>query len=1303
MRGGERKSRRRRLAKLSRIIGLLAAAFLALGAGPAVALYVHPEANEALPFGKGGTNTTDFPPLVNIAFGQASDHLYVFANDPFGGSENGVYGFDASALGTHTPLGGNFPLKLGSASSSGADLATDNSGQPTAGNLYFLDDGVLRGFDSSGTALGGIFPFSPGFQPSTVAVDPDGHIWLSEGTGLRADTLKEYSATTGVLLKTIELPFLQTGNADAENGYPGNFAFDSDSNIYLLDAVAHTGFKLTAASGYTSHTPFGPAGALDVAVDRLTDAIYIVRKDEVTAWDPAGNLRERFATGSSQLISVAVDDSNHAVYLNDKQTNQVRVFPAALAPTPTTGAVSDVTASTASVEGHVDLAGGPDVQSCRFEYATAAAHAVAGFVPAVTGSVPCAQATPYSSATDVSADLSGLQPGTAYRFRLVAGNADASGGSAPGAFQTPGPPLVQSLSVSDVTADSARVGVRIDPQGADTSYRVEYGTTGNFGSAAPVPEGTVAAGFGLQNISVELSGLQSTAYFFRVVATNAEGTTVSETSTFGFYPTDCPNASVRQQTGAAYVPDCRAYELVSPEYAAGTILYSGGPQDPYAHDRYAFTGNFGTIPGAGEPINTTGDLYVATRGSTGWSTKYVGPPPTYTGCAGGPPVQAGAGWATTVQNLVVADPGLHRFVQWPLGSSISCVWTTIGIGLRAKTDQTSSNSSNAPFLRDENGAIERWPTAVAEVPGAQAEFNCGQNPDQVEAAGADCTTHIGVSKDLSHFVFSTQADLFGMAGAQTAAPGSAYDNDTENNTLSLISLDANGDPIAQESPANGGPTERIQFPHVSTDGSHILMGTKVNEECRQTEYPDRQHEICPMVSNPTHLYMRVNDAVTYDIAGQPVTYIDSTPDGTKVYFTSPDPLTAEDTDSSVDLYMWEENGGSPSLVLVSQGSGGGNADDCGAGWIANCDAATYNDASITNASGNQGGLSPTWNWETADFLESAPRGLTDNAVASESGDIYFYSPEVLDAGKGIPGATNLYLYRNGAVRHVATLDRTPYCIEERGLQTDMRPTACSDGPVARLQVTPDGHYAAFVTASQITSYDNAGHGEMYRYDAVADRLVCVSCRTDGTPPNYDVLGSQAGRFVTDDGRVFFDTAEPLVPTDTNLGLDRFGGELGHDVYEFVGGRPQLITPGTGTGGGGTNFVAESRPGLYGVSADGTDVYFATVEPLVANDRNGNQLRIYDARTNGGFPQRQPLLPCQAADECHGPTSAAPGAIGNGTGAALGAGGNHRAAKQKKKHHRRKRGRSHAHKAKGDKGKRAGRHGRVRRGAKRSHL
>ena len=71
-----------------------------------------------------------------------------------------------------------------------------------------------------------------------------------------------------------------------------------------------------------------------------------------------------------------------------------------------------------------------------------------------------------------------------------------------------------------------------------------------------------------------------------------------------------------------------------------------------------------------------------------------------------------------------------------------------------------------------------------------------------------------------------------------------------------------------------------------------------------------------------------------------------------------------------------------------------------------------------------------------------------------------------------------------------------------------------------------------------------------------------------------------------------------------------------DAYEWENGGNELISAGSG----------QFDSGLVTVSADGTDAFFFTRQVLVPQDDNGAVLKIYDARTNGGyFVGQQPCL------------------------------------------------------------------------------
>ena len=69
-------------------------------------------------------------------------------------------------------------------------------------------------------------------------------------------------------------------------------------------------------------------------------------------------------------------------------------------------------------------------------------------------------------------------------------------------------------------------------------------------------------------------------------------------------------------------------------------------------------------------------------------------------------------------------------------------------------------------------------------------------------------------------------------------------------------------------------------------------------------------------------------------------------------------------------------------------------------------------------------------------------GTSDNGISvSESGDVYFYSPEQLDGDHGFEGLQNLYLYRGGSVRYVTTLTPLTNTAPGAALMKDTAPAA----------------------------------------------------------------------------------------------------------------------------------------------------------------------------------------------------------------------------------------------------------------------
>src|SRR5882762_9936954 len=56
------------------------------------------------------------------------------------------------------------------------------------------------------------------------------------------------------------------------------------------------------------------------------------------------------------------------------------------------------------------------------------------------------------------------------------------------------PPVVEEESALNVAGTSATLQAKIDPQGSETTYRFEYGTSEAYGSQIPIPDGLVGSG-----------------------------------------------------------------------------------------------------------------------------------------------------------------------------------------------------------------------------------------------------------------------------------------------------------------------------------------------------------------------------------------------------------------------------------------------------------------------------------------------------------------------------------------------------------------------------------------------------------------------------------------------------------------------------------------------------------------------------------------------------------------------------------------------------------------------------------------
>ena len=300
---------------------------------------------------------------------------------------------------------------------------------------------------------------------------------------------------------------------------------------------------------------------------------------------------------------------------------------------------SDVGATGATLNGAVNPDGAP-LTECKFEYGTTASYGQ---------SAPCAESLAEigsgTAPVAVHAEVEGLGAETEYHFRITAKNANSEAIPNPSnqqirgkdeTFKTLGKPEIESAWAENVLLSQATLKASINPVGRPTTYRFEWGL-GSEPNENSTDEIAIGSGSEAKLVSLVLSGLApGTTYHWRVVATNeAEPAGVSSEGALTTYrpliPGVCPNQAFRTGVGAA-LPDCRAYEMVSPVDKAGSDIVSktngtGFPvarnQSDLSGDKLTFTSERRFGDAVSQPIFPQ---YIASRSAEGWETHGISPP-----------------------------------------------------------------------------------------------------------------------------------------------------------------------------------------------------------------------------------------------------------------------------------------------------------------------------------------------------------------------------------------------------------------------------------------------------------------------------------------------------------------------------------------------------------------------------------------------------------------------------------------------------------------------------------------------------
>lgn len=295
------------------------------------------------------------------------------------------------------------------------------------------------------------------------------------------------------------------------------------TNVTQTAANARAGFDLTVNSGTLAATN------INTALNGTTELRHTAPKVlsfGTTSWTLNWTAP---ATGTANAVFQVACNATNGNAVNDAgdlwNTATINVpGPAVTVPTVTVGTPSGITSTTATINGGVTANNAATTVTVEYGTTIAYGQSAAATPGTVTG----------STATPVTAALSGLAVGTLYHYRIKAVNSAGTTNSPDATFTTLAlAPVITVGTPSSITNSTATINGTVNANNAATSsLAVEYGLTTSYGSTAAVTPASVS-GNTATNITSGLTGLAAaTTYHYRIVAVNSVGTTQSPDATF---------------------------------------------------------------------------------------------------------------------------------------------------------------------------------------------------------------------------------------------------------------------------------------------------------------------------------------------------------------------------------------------------------------------------------------------------------------------------------------------------------------------------------------------------------------------------------------------------------------------------------------------------------------------------------------------------------------------------------------------------------------------------------------------------
>jgi hypothetical protein len=784
------------------------------------------------------------------------------------------------------------------------------------------------------------------------------------------------------------------------------------------------------------------------------------------------------------------------------------------------------------------------------------------------------------------------------------------------------PPAITAQRALSVGTDSATLRATINPEfWDDARYYVQYGTgkcsEGGCENELPVPPGLLLTdGIGNQPIPsapITLAGLESgTTYNYRFVAESSGGGPVfgvgatgaepqgEEASFTTFAPlpiVTCPNQKLLRIGPGAFLPDCRAYEQVSPvDKESADAVAPNNVADPPAEEAhfraspdgkkvsYASARAFGDAKAGPFSIS-----YIASRSADGWSSHSI-TPPQEDNIDAGPPAYA---WnrlmflsegLETMWHYTDFDPQLHpdgvtgfkNLYRTDIETDAHTPITTVApptaspeqgdfsynpmlTGFAADGSSTVY-AANDKLVADASDATagggrpiyqlyeqrdgEPSPRLVSRLPGEAAS-------DQHSVAGGGLTALEGAVSEDGSRIYWTSGESTGINSISVVQSGSASGR-------IYVRVDGTETvPVSETVPVDPGGSEVARFWMGAKDGSAALLTMDAS-----VFTPGEELYRFDLASESS---TKVADGGVRGVAG-------ASEDLSRVYFVSTQVLDPEPNSHGEVAEAGNEN-----AYLYEEGEG--------VRFIAAPDI-------------------------------SAVGGAANATLSMFSGDL------ATRVGRVTPdGGALVFLARNPLTGFDSTGD------DGKGYTQVFRYSADSD----QLNCA----------SCNPTGAQPMGRTVLNRYGNLS-----------GTIPGWRQGPYHQQRALADDGnRVFFESFDRLVARDTNDALDVYQWQApgtsdcstaSPSYSDTTEGCVDLISSGEDEGP--SHFI-EATP-------TGETVFLRSAEQLVGQDKD-NLFDIYAAPEGGGLASQHPdppPPPCDPGSSCPGKGSTPPANLGAGSAA-----------------------------------------------------